>query len=233
MAQWWELAIPAGGTLAAAISAGWITSSYQKRNGERLLRIQASENEKARQDQLSRDREFREAEHGRERENRTHDIRRDTYIEFWRSSKLLASKRTDIEKLKQLINDIPDKEEHAQKRETVAARLQEAKEAANKASERQIEALTHIIFLGSVGIQQASQCWIEARDRGADEVELRAFEAAFVASANYELSDPNPIMNLREFHFKLLKRYLSQAGRTVPSWVEGNDPLPLTPPNPE
>ncbi|WP_410819640.1 hypothetical protein [Micromonospora sp. 050-3] len=233
MAQWWELAIPAGGTLAAAISAGWITSVYQKRNGERLLRIQASENEKARQDQLSRDRESREAEHRRERENRTHDIRRDTYIEFWRSSHDLTLKKRNVEKQKKILNDIPDDEGHAQERKVATARLEEAKEEVTKVTERQVEALTHIIFLGSVGMQQASQCWIEARERGADKAELRAFEGAFVASANYELSDPDPIIELREFHLKSLKMYLRQAGRPIPSWAEQKYPSPFTPPNPE
>ncbi|MER7891710.1 hypothetical protein ABTX15_17975 [Micromonospora sp. NPDC094482] len=220
MARWWELAIPAGSTLAAAVSAGWITAAYQKKNGERLLRLQAEENEKARQAQLDHEKATQREELRKEREARTHEARKSAYIEFWRLSKKLTSQSNMVENLRSQVGLLPADAEYNQEQIALMERFKSELQAQLDLTDSQIESMTQIVFLGSRGMHQASRAWIESQRKGLHPEDLRLFEAAYVAAANYELSDPNPTMDVRQFHWESLELYAKTAGRQLPEWAE-------------
>ncbi|MGN9774434.1 hypothetical protein ACTMS0_01430 [Micromonospora sp. H33] len=218
MAQWWELAIPAGSTLAAAISTGWITASFQKRNGERLLRLQAEENEKARQVQIEHDKAIRVEELRKAREARTHEERKSSYVEFWTLSRELKLQEVRVQEIHERIDALVAEPGGTEQSEELAESLKtfaEESEAFRDLIDRQISAMTSIIFVGSPAMQRAGRLWVDARNRGADTKELELFESAFCATANYELSEPNQTMDLMDFYWKSLDLYFKNAGRSL------------------
>ncbi|NHO83467.1 hypothetical protein [Micromonospora sp. CMU55-4] len=216
MAQWWELAIPAGGTLIGTLSAGWLGAVYQRRNSERLLDRQAQESERARLATSKEAEKVRNFEAEKEREARNHGERKQAYIGLWQAlydEERLTGKQRRLADQYQALKSQSDADADAlnkahQEFTKATENLIEAKEAA-------IGALTSLLFCAPSCMHSIATNMRRAR-LAMDEKERERWQAIFTVVANYDLNSSHSQEDTNK-HYKKILLALEDDEQTPPA----------------
>jgi hypothetical protein len=188
MAQWWELAIPAGITLIGTLSAGLLGAGYQRRSSERLLRMKAEEDAKVRREQADEAAHTRRLEVVKEKQAQSFKERFEAYRDFItapraieRLEQVADSRRRQVDKDVGLVAE-------PEKRMRSLNNLIETLSELDAVRHQLVGAYDRIMFLGSPRLVAIAQVLSRARLEHAGKRAIDSLEVAFIHAANRDLN---------------------------------------------
>ncbi|MFC8518182.1 hypothetical protein [Streptomyces sp. NPDC057257] len=191
--QWWQLAIPAGSSLAGA----WVGALLQARNGLNQLKEQNREADRVRAEQAEESAQVRSEERAQTLELRIIDEKRTAYASFMRLSDEIvdaAAKRDRAQERWDRLEPLAPEERPFDEWKEAIEDLQTDTQNLVDLSERLLDVAYTIYFLAPSEINAIVYQWTEERRTGADKTKLGKLARKFRAAARKDLGiqDPEP-----------------------------------------